>query len=642
MRSLLDFLKKQKSYLLWGLIVAVSGAAVVYALQNGQNGQKYEPMSVQKVKLGRTIDATGFLEPATSIDLSFQKSGEVSKVNTEVGQRVKKGEILAQLKNESEKALLAQSKGILAEAAAQLNLKLAKATDQDIAIARANVQQSVASKQKAQVDLDNALVDLNNTKKTVEQDIKTAELEVENARLNLEKVGISSSTATQQTTSSVENGAAALKTSLGQLLVSAKAVLQNTDKIFGFEGLSIFDTIKPVNVTTSTEYVSAQNLYSKNLQSYKDLQSKFDALPAQPTADELLALSEDVSAFIRQMNDGVLASSIVLDKTTTSGEFPYATLTQLRTDLTTSGSSFNTAAANYNSAKSTLDAAIIDQSGTGGTSPLDVQSAELQVSQAEQNLTKVRVNGETMISTKETNVKAMQAQLQVAQSAVDRSNAELEKILASPRGVDVAPYRAIVQQAQAQVDKAQSDYDNTLIRAPFDGIITAKNIDEGEQFLVTAGMDADSPAMSIIDDSAFHIDVNIPETQVTKIDLSSKVTVTFDALGVSENFEAKILSIEPASTNVQSIIYYKAKVALVRIDERLKAGMTANVSIIANSEQEVLAIPERAITVSGNEKTVMFGPNKTLIIRTGLRGDNGMIEVVSGLTEGDTILVPVN
>jgi hypothetical protein len=38
----------------------------------------------------------------------------------------------------------------------------------------------------------------------------------------------------------------------------------------------------------------------------------------------------------------------------------------------------------------------------------------------------------------------------------------------------------------------------------------------------------------------------------------------------------------------------------------------------------------------------MFGPNKTLIIRTGLRGDNGMIEVVSGLTEGDTILVPVN
>lgn len=639
---MLEWLKTKKHYMLVAALV-LGGCVLAFGSQNGQNGQKYEEFTVAATSLGQTVEATGFLEPTTSINLSFQKSGEVYSVKTDVGQRVKKGQVLAELQNDTEKALLLQNKGSLAEAKASLNLKLAKATDQDIAIARSDVQQSVALKEKAQVDYANAKTDLENTQKTVEQDVRTAELQVDNAKLTLQKVQISSTTATQQTASSLTNATVALKSSMAQLLVSAKAVLQNTDKVFGFEGPSIFDTIQaPLNITTSSEYNAAQNEYSENSRNYKALQAQYDLLPGNPTANDLLALASNVQAFTRALNDGTLAVTVVLDKTTTNGEFPYASLSQLRSDITTSASSFNSSVASYNAAKKSLDDAVINESGTGSSSPLDVQSAQLLVQQQEQNLTKVRVNGETLVSSKETTVKALQAQLQVAQSNVDRSNASLEKVLASPRSVDIAPYQARVQQAQALVAKAQSDYDNTLITAPFDGMITVKNIDAGEQFLITSGVSND-PALGIIDDSDFHIDVNIPETQVNKVAADSTVTVTFDALGPEEKFDGKILSVDPASTTIDDIIYFKTKVVLTKSDKRLRAGMTANVNITTTSPQSVLVIPERALTIdAGNKKTVRISKDSTVEIRTGARGKNGTIEVVSGLKEGDKILVPMN
>jgi multidrug efflux pump subunit AcrA (membrane-fusion protein) len=71
--------------------------------------------------------------------------------------------------------------------------------------------------------------------------------------------------------------------------------------------------------------------------------------------------------------------------------------------------------------------------------------------------------------------------------------------------------------------------------------------------------------------------------------------------------------------------------------------MSANVTIGSENVSNVLAIPEKAITLDpNNNKTVMTGPDKSVTIQTGAKGNDGMIEVVSGLNEGDTIFVPVN
>lgn len=637
---MMDFFKNNKSILLVSALV-LGGIAIAFGIQNGKNGVKYEQYTVRASALGQTIEATGFLEPSTSVDLSFHKSGEVKEVFVDVGERVRKGAVLASLVNSGEKASLSQNKAFLAEAQASLNLELANATDQDIAISRSEVSQAVASRNKAKVDYDNALVDLQNTKKMVEQDLKTAQLDLENAQLNLKKVLSTSTTLTTQSDSSVANNTVALKTALGQLLVAAKALLQNIDKIFGVEGESILTSFESLNGRNMSGFNDAKLSYLNYLADYKNLKATYDALTLSPLPSDLQGLSDEVSTLIKSINQGTLEVTDVLDKTITGSDFLYKDLSALRNDITGSGSTFNAAANAYNTAKKVFDDSIISQSGASETSPLDVQTAQLVVDQKLQNLEKVKVLGDTQISAKETSVQAMSALLAVADSEVAKSNAHLEKILADPRNVDVAPYRARVQQAQAGVERAQSDVNDTLILAPFDGIITAKNIEPGEQFV--SGGTVSKPALGIIDDSQFHIDVNIPETQVTKISTESIVTVTFDALGPNAAFEGKILSIDPASNNVQGIIYYKATVALVKGDERLKAGMTANVKINSQLSVTVLAIPEKAIVSDGgSQKTVMTAPDLTRVVQTGSRGDSGMVEVVSGLKEGDTVLIPLN
>lgn len=257
-----DSLKNKIKYFLIAALI-LGGSALAYVFQSGQSSNKFETYTVKSVPLGKTVEATGSLEPATSIDLSFQKSGEVSRVLVNVGQRVKKGDLLASLVNTNETSSLAQNKALLAEARASLNLRLANATDADIAIARADVQQALANKQKSDVDYSNSIIDLNNIKKIVEQDIKTAELELESARLNLQKTQSTTSTSTSQNSSSVENSSSALKSSIDQLLVSTKNVLQVLDRMYGIKDTTYLSFKNTLSDGGSFDFMYAKDQSSK-------------------------------------------------------------------------------------------------------------------------------------------------------------------------------------------------------------------------------------------------------------------------------------------------------------------------------------------------------------------------------------------
>jgi len=640
MISFLKKLKHKKSVALLGTVLMLTGCTT-FGTSNGNNPQS-QKFQVQPVTLQQSVAATGFLQPTTSIDLSFHSSGEVAQVKVAVGDHVKKDQLLASLKNNDQKAALDQVQGILAEARASLNLKLAKATDQDIEIANAEIHQAEASKDKTQVDLDNAITDLENTKKNVALDNKTAELALEDAKLTLQKTQVNSSSTTTQNSSSVDNATISLKNALGQLLVAVKAELQNIDKIFGIQGQSVFANKQGSSfIISSLEYNNARTLYMDNLKNYQTLSQAYDALPTTPKPADLADMSIQAANLIKNMNDGIFAATTVLNLPLVTSTLTFVESSEIKADISVNGSSFNTAASSYSATKTAFDTALISQTSGNSTSPLNVQSSQLLVDQQQQNLEKVQLNGTTSISNKQTVIKSLQAQLKVDAAAVEKAQAALDGILAAPRAVDIAPYQARVTQAKGQVAQAQNVYDNTLLKAPFDGTITEKNIDTGEEYLISSGALTKS-ALAMIDTSQFHIDVDIPETQISQISTDSKVSVTFDALGEAETFEGKILSIEPASTNVQGIVYFKAKIALVKNDPRLKVGMTANVIIDSGTQDNVLAIPEKAITTVDGKTYVMSADNKQIEIQSGVRGGNGLIEIVSGLHAGDTILVPLN
>jgi len=125
------------------------------------------------------------------------------------------------------------------------------------------------------------------------------------------------------------------------------------------------------------------------------------------------------------------------------------------------------------------------------------------------------------------------------------------------------------------------------------------------------------------------------------------VSVTLDAYGSEVNFPATVSLVDPAETVIEGISTYKVTLSFDEADTRIRSGMTANISIHTAERNNVLEIPLRAVTTKESTKIVRIAPPQTAKANTtpqevnivlGLRGSDGMVEVVSGLTEGEEVI----
>jgi multidrug efflux pump subunit AcrA (membrane-fusion protein) len=109
-----------------------------------------------------------------------------------------------------------------------------------------------------------------------------------------------------------------------------------------------------------------------------------------------------------------------------------------------------------------------------------------------------------------------------------------------------------------------------------------------------------------------------------------------------QTFEGKVLSIDPAEKIVDNVVYYEVTIDFPNQPNDVKSGMTADIVIETNKKDSVLRVPKNAIENVDGKNIVQVIVNKDKIenrqITTGLEG-NDYYEVVSGLSEGDTIIV---
>lgn len=201
--------------------------------------------------------------------------------------------------------------------------------------------------------------------------------------------------------------------------------------------------------------------------------------------------------------------------------------------------------------------------------------------------------------------------------------------------------RALVKKALLEVEDLKNKISENSLHAPFAGIVISRKIDPGE--LAIAG----SVVVTIAKEGDLILESNIPESDVVKIAVGQKAIVMLDAFSSSEIFEAEIFEIEPAATVIQDVVYYKTKLKFIETDPRFKNGMSADIDIKTAEKSNVLAVPARAIKTEGDKKYVEILKNaenqeiEKRYIQTGLEGDEGLIEVVSGLNEGENVITLV-
>lgn len=237
--------------------------------------------------------------------------------------------------------------------------------------------------------------------------------------------------------------------------------------------------------------------------------------------------------------------------------------------------------------------------------------------------------GRTNVTTALDNLAASVEKLRTAKSKLALKKAGTVKEQIDAQEAEVEASEASVLNLQAQLAK-------TVIRSPIAGIVTKQEAKAGE--IATAG----NILVSVISDSKYEIEANIPEADIAKVKTGDEAQVTLDAYGSDVAFRAVVTGIDPAETIIDGVPTYKTTLQFKQSDERIKSGMTANTDIAGEKRENILVIPGRTISGKGASKTVNLIDGETtreVTIETGLRGSNGDVEILSGLKEGDEIKV---
>jgi RND family efflux transporter MFP subunit len=235
----------------------------------------------------------------------------------------------------------------------------------------------------------------------------------------------------------------------------------------------------------------------------------------------------------------------------------------------------------------------------------------------------------------ETDIDTATANVATARDALRTAEDNLALTVAEPRTEDVNLYQAKVSSAQASVDILENQIYDASLRSPVDGTVASVDKLAGETVQATVSV------ISVLPLEEFEIDVDIYEEDIVKINENDLVKISLVAFP-GQTFEGRVVLIEPAEKLIDGVVYYEVRISFNSAPEGLKQGMTADISIITDSKNNVLVVSDDAVQKNGDKALAQIlenGKPKEKEIKIGLEGDNDLIEVVEGLSEGEKVIV---
>jgi HlyD family secretion protein len=240
----------------------------------------------------------------------------------------------------------------------------------------------------------------------------------------------------------------------------------------------------------------------------------------------------------------------------------------------------------------------------------------------------------------------------------------------------ITSQQAAVANAQLALQTAQRNLGQTTLTAPYDGTILSLNGQVGESVGAGSGATPQAPGTTAPQPSssgstssgssggssgggsagggssggfivlgniaALQVVAPFAEADASRLAATQQATITFDAIS-NLTVPAHVLAIASNATVVSNVTDYYATLAIDRVDQRLKAGMTANANVVVQQVSGVLTLPNSAITRLGSSSYVtLLNKNGTTVrqpVETGTVGDS-TTEILSGLNQGDRVVLP--
>ncbi len=193
----------------------------------------------------------------------------------------------------------------------------------------------------------------------------------------------------------------------------------------------------------------------------------------------------------------------------------------------------------------------------------------------------------------------------------------------------VRALEAQLKQALAALTAAQVQLSYATVTAPFPGVVVKKHVDVGD--MASPGM----PLITIVDPTAFRLEVVVPEGYVKSIRLGDAVPVTIEALG--RTITGRVYEIAPGADPVSRTFTVKIRLPQV---QGLMVGMFGRAEF-KTGERTGIFVPQNAVWKEGSLEGVFVVENSVAykrVVTTGKTFGN-LVEVLTGLKEGEWVVV---
>lgn len=511
--SLKNLLEKKRVWIPLALLIIGGG---VYAF-GGSGSDAEELITVESSTFVQEVAVTGKVVPAKDVDMAFETSGRVSKVNVRVGDAVKQGQILANVSNGDQWATVLQRQARVDSEAAKLAEVQRGSRAEDIAIAAA---------------------DASGAKTTYEQNLQSLVDEVKDAYSKVDD-----------------------------------AVRSKADQLFK-------------NPRTANPEVIAFDDYQLRLM----------------VNNERLKIGEMLLAW----------SKSIINLSTANYSEKY--VSEARTNLDAARTFFND-----------LGAGVSALTASDAVSQTTIDKYKSDISSAR-----------TSISTSISSLAAAEQSYKTSQTAYSKAESELALKKAGSTAEQINSQAAILKSAEADLQSARALLAKTNIVAPFDGIVTKVDTKEGEIASISTNV------IAMISASSYEVESFISESDIAKVHVGQPARITLDAYGKDVIFLATVIEVDPAETVLDGVSTYKTKLQFTTSDERIRSGMTANIIIQTAEKPAAVVIPQEALFLEAGEKMVTVdqaGKRVNRKVETGGINTNGDIEVISGISIGEKVVV---
>jgi len=220
-----------------------------------------------------------------------------------------------------------------------------------------------------------------------------------------------------------------------------------------------------------------------------------------------------------------------------------------------------------------------------------VEQARATLSLAQQNLKRQQELWSGGLTTREA--------LERAQSEVEVREAEL-----AAREQDIQTREQQIRQEQASLSTTRYSLSQVIIASPMDGIVTRRNIEEGENVVVGTMNNAGTVLLTIADMSVIEAEVEVDETDVPAVMLGQEARITIDAVPgrsvrgrVTEIGNSPIQAAGAQTATTTQATNFKVVVTLEEEVPDLRPGFTCTAEITTATRRQVLSVPIQALTV---------------------------------------------